>query len=204
MDTDFIGSYLISGIRHVLTGIDHLLFACGIVLALTGFWQVFKVIGIFTLAHSLTVVATAVHGSALLPDNIVEPIVGASIVFVAVENLLRPNAIFGPRRITVVFLLGLFHGMAFGGILLEKLEGIPGNAAAWAIAAFCIGVEVGHLCVVAPLSGILKIGRDAGGEQFRRPALVFGSLFVALGGCYYFYNTIAPQIGWPELPQIGS
>lgn len=204
MDTDFIGSYLTSGIDHVVRGIDHLLFATGIVLALTGFWQVFKVIGIFTIAHSITVIATAVHGEALLRDSIVEPVVAASIIFVALENLVRPHAAFGPRRIAVIFVLGLFHGMAFGGSLLTDLKGVSGHAAAWAIAAFCIGVEAGHLCIVAPLSGVLKIGRDAGGEKFRRHAMFYGSVIVALGGCYFLYNILAGRLGWPELPALGT
>lgn len=198
MDTDFIGSYLTKGIHHVLTGYDHLLFATGIVLALTGFWQVFKVIGIFTLAHSITVVATAVHGKALLESWIVEPVISASIVFVALENILRPDAAFGVRRMTVIFFLGLVHGMGFGGALLENLAGVSGHAAAWAIAAFCVGVEVGHLCVVAPLSGVLKIGRDAGGDKFRRWSMVWGSALVALGGCYFLFLALQKALsgGW--------
>jgi len=204
MDTDFIGSYLTKGIYHVTSGIDHLLFASGVVLALTGFWQVFKIIGIFTIAHSITVIATAIIGQRLLRTSIVEPVVGGSIIFVAVENLMQPAGAFGGRRIAIIFILGLFHGMAFGGTLLENLAGVSGHAAAWAVAAFCIGVEAGHLCVVAPLSGILKIGRDAGGEKFRKAALFYGSIFVALGGCGYFYNALASPRGWPLLPMPGS
>jgi hypothetical protein len=56
---------------------------------------------------------------------------------------------------------------------------------AWAIAAFCVGVEIGHLCVVAPLSGALKIGRDLWQERFRLPALRWGSVLIALGGAWY-------------------
>jgi hypothetical protein len=100
--------------------------------------------------------------------------------------------------------LGLFHGMAFGGSLLDDLKGISGNAAAWAIAAFCIGVEAGHLCIVAPLSGIVKIGRDAGGEKFRKAAMLYGSVIVAIGGCYFLYNIVADRHGWYKLPAIGT
>lgn len=197
MDTDFIGSYLVKGIHHVLTGYDHVLFAIGIVLALRGFWEVFKIIGIFTIAHSITVVATAMHGKELLPPWIVEPVISGSIIFIAVENLLKLDAPFSRQRMAVVFILGLVHGMGFGGKLLETLEGVSGGAAAWAIAAFCIGVEVGHLCVVAPVSGILRIGRDAGGEKFRRGALKWGSVVVALGGAFFLYCILAGIYGWP-------
>ena len=73
-------------------------------------------------------------------------------------------------------------GMGLAGAFLESLSDVSGSALAWAIAAFCLGVEVGHLCVVAPLSGILKIGRDLGGEKFRTLTLRYGSILIALGG----------------------
>ena len=195
MDSDFVGNYLTSGIHHVLTGWDHLLFASALVLALTGFWEVFKIIGIFTVAHSISVVATALRGSELLPSWIVEPVIGGSIVYVALENILRGNITLSRQRMIVVFLLGLVHGMGFGGALLDDLQGIEGNAAAWAIAAFCVGVEAGHLCVVAPLSGALRIGRDAGGEKFRQAVLKWGSALIALGGCYYFIAAVRAAFG---------
>ena len=195
MDSDFVGNYLTSGIHHVLTGWDHLLFAAALVLALTGFWEVFKIIGIFTVAHSISVVATALRGSELLPSWIVEPVIGGSIVYVALENILRGNITLSRQRMIVVFLLGLVHGMGFGGALLDDLQGIEGNAAAWAIAAFCVGVEAGHLCVVAPLSGALRIGRDAGGEKFRQAVLKWGSALIALGGCYYFIAAVRAAFG---------
>ena len=195
MDSDFVGNYLNSGIHHVITGWDHLLFASALVLALTGFWEVFKIIGIFTVAHSLSVVATALHGSELMPSWFVEPVIGGSIVFVALENILRRKISLNPQRILVVFLLGLVHGMGFGGALLKDLQGIEGNAAAWAIAAFCIGVEAGHLCVVAPLSGALKVGRDAAGEKFSQAVLQWGSALIALGGCYYFITAVRAAMG---------
>ena len=195
MDSDFVGNYLTSGIHHVLSGWDHLLFATALVLALTGFWEVFKIIGIFTVAHSISVVATALHGSELMPSWFVEPVIGGSIVFVALENIFRKKITLNPQRIIVVFLLGLVHGMGFGGALLEDLQGIEGNAAAWAIAAFCVGVEAGHLCVVAPLSGALKIGRDTGGETFRQAVLKWGSAVIALGGCYYFITAVRTALG---------
>ena len=66
------------------------------------------------------------------------------------------------------------------------------------IAAFCVGVEVGHLCVVAPLSGVLKIGRDAGGDKFRRWSMIWGSSLVALGGCYFLFLALQKALsrGW--------
>ncbi len=185
MDWNSIGSFLNHGVHHVLAGWDHLLFAAALVLVLNSFWDVFKVIGVFTVAHSITVTWTALRGAPVLPPSIVEPVIAASIVVVAVENLLRRDAELKWHRLAVAFVFGLVHGMGLGGALLENLKDLPSAAVAWAIAAFCVGVEIGHLCVVAPLSGALKIGRDLWQERFRLPALRWGSLLIALGGAWY-------------------
>ena len=185
MDWNSLGPFFNFGIKHVLEGWDHLLFAAALVLAMRGFWEVFKVIGVFTLAHSITVSLTVVRGAPLLPEWFVEPCIAASIVFVALENIFLPGAAVSVRRLVVAFLFGLVHGMGLAGALLETLTGMSGTVVVWAVALFCIGVEVGHLCVVAPLSGALKIGRDQGGEKFHTAALRYGSILIAAGGVYY-------------------
>jgi HupE / UreJ protein len=190
MDWNSLGTYFNLGVNHVLTGWDHLLFACALVLALRGFWEVFKVIGVFTIAHSLTAALTVVRGAPLLPSWFVEPCIAASIIFVALENIFLPGAAASVRRLAVAFLFGLIHGMGLAGYLLESLSGLSGAVVGWAVVLFCLGVEVGHLCVVAPLSGILKIGRDQGGEKFHRTALVGGSVLISLGGLYYLLASL--------------
>ncbi len=191
MDWTGISGFFNLGLHHVLEGWDHLLFASALVLALTGFWEVFKVIGIFTIAHSITVTITALHGSRVVPVAYVEPAIAASIIFVALENILRKESRLSARRMVVAFLFGLVHGLGFGGALIDGLADMNSSTAAWSIAAFCIGVEAGHLCVVAPLSGGLKIGRDSGGEPFRQLMLRLGSVVIGLAGCYYLYAAIA-------------
>jgi hypothetical protein len=198
MDWSSIGSFLNHGVHHVLEGWDHLLFAAALVLALSSFWEVFKVIGVFTVAHSITVTWTALRGAPVLPPSIVEPVIAGSIVVVALENLLRRDAHLTARRLGVAFVFGFGHGMGLGGALLENLKDLPAGAAGWAIAAFCVGVEIGHLCVVAPLSGVLKIGRDLGQERFRQGVLRWGSLVIAAGGVWY----LAAALGW--LPGPGG
>jgi HupE / UreJ protein len=197
MDLTTVTTYLKHGIHHVLMGWDHLLFAAALILALRRFWDVFKIIGVFTIAHSITVTVTALRGEPLFAASIVEPIIAASIIIVALENMVLPPRSVTGRRLAIAFGFGLVHGLGLGGALLENMAEVPRSAIGWAIAAFCIGVEIGHLCIVAPLSGILKAGRDAGGENFHNGALYWGSLVIALGGTYYLLAALGvlPGIG---------
>ena len=78
------------GIAHILTGYDHLLFIAALALAVTSFWELFKIIAIFTLAHTITL-TLAVFDVVRLPSQIVEPIIAASIVFVALQNVFWPG-----------------------------------------------------------------------------------------------------------------
>lgn len=190
MDWNSLGTFFNFGVKHVLEGWDHLLFAAALVLAMRGFWEVFKVIGVFTLAHSITVSLTVVRGAPLLPAWFVEPCIAASIIFVSLENIFLPGAAVSVRRLAVAFIFGLVHGMGLAGALLETLTEMSGSVKAWAVVLFCIGVEVGHLCVVAPLSGLLKIGRDQGGEKFHAAALRYGSIVIAAGGVYYLLASL--------------
>ena len=99
MDWNSLGTFFTFGVKHVLEGWDHLLFATALVLALRGFWEVFKVIGVFTLAHSITVSLTVVRGAPLLPEWFVEPCIAASIIFVALENIFLPGSAGSVRRL---------------------------------------------------------------------------------------------------------
>ena len=190
MDWNSLATFFNFGVKHVLEGWDHLLFAAALVLAMRGFWEVFKVIGVFTIAHSITVSLTVVRGAPLLPEWFVEPCIAASIVFVALENIFLPGAAVRVRRLALAFIFGLVHGMGLAGALLETLTEMPGAVKVWAVVLFCLGVEVGHLCVVAPLSGLLKIGRDQGGERFHAGALRYGSIVIAAGGVYYLLASL--------------
>ena len=188
------------GVHHVLTGYDHLLFAAALVLALRGFWEVFKIIGIFTLAHSITVTLCA-YRLVEVPDRLFEPVIAGSIVWVAVENIFFPQHAKGWRRAGWTFFFGLIHGLGFGGALLEHMEGFSGGLVAMTVIAFCVGVELGHLCIVGPLTLFLTRGRYLGGERFSGGAMRYGSALVALGGLYFLLNALQwlPESLTPEV-----
>jgi hydrogenase/urease accessory protein HupE len=182
-------SYLVHGIHHILSGYDHLLFVSALVLAAASFWDLFKVVGMFTLAHTLTLLLSALN-YVRLSENIVEPMIAASIVAVAVQNILSPKQSRGWTRLIAAFFFGLFHGLGFAGGLLEAMDGMQTSSILWAILAFSAGVEIGHQMVVLPLYGVLRVSRVKMDEERSRSAALttmrYGSAMIAAAGLYYF------------------
>lgn len=184
--------YLWHGTMHILTGYDHLLFVAALVLATVSFWEMVKVIAAFTAAHTITL-ALSVFDIFRLPSWVVEPVIALSIVFIALENLFFPQRARSWVRLAVAFGFGLIHGLGFAGGLLEAMEGLPPLGIWIALAAFSIGVEIGHQVVVLPLFGLLALGRRKLREGFARPVLRYGSLLISLCGAYYLVLSLREQ-----------
>lgn len=181
--------YTQHGIMHILTGYDHLLFVSALVLATMSFWEMVKVIAAFTLAHTFTLVLSVLN-ILRLPPWIVEPVIAASIVFVAVENIIWPNRTHGWLRLGVAFGFGLVHGLGFAGGLLDAMEGLPRLGLGVALLSFSVGVEIGHQVVVLPLFGALRLGQLKWNGAFRDPLLRYGSIVISLAGLYYFVHAV--------------
>ena len=179
-------AFLRHGIFHILTGYDHLLFVGALMLAVTGFWELVKVISAFTLAHSITL-TLSVLDVFRLPESVVEPMISASIVVVAGENFLWPERGRGRGRLLAAFLFGLFHGLGFASGLLAAMSSLSASRVVVALGSFSAGVEIGHQLVVIPLFvGLLLLrrsGAEAGGRDWgvRR----YGSALISLAGMIY-------------------
>jgi hydrogenase/urease accessory protein HupE len=178
------GQYVHHGVMHILTGFDHLLFMAALVLAAASFLDLVKVVTAFTLAHTVTLTLSVLN-LVRLPSHIVEPMIAASIVFVAAQNIFWPAQCRGWTRLAVAFGFGLFHGLGFAGGLLEAMEDLPGVAIATAIVAFSVGVELGHQVVVLPLFFGLKSKRRPASAV--RPEWIerYASAVVCFAGIYY-------------------
>ena len=83
-------------------------------------WDLVKVVTAFTAAHTITL-TLSVLGVVRLGEHVVEPMIAASIVFVAVQNVAWPRSSRGWGRIAVAFAFGLFHGLGFAGGLQEAI-----------------------------------------------------------------------------------
>ncbi len=181
--------YVADGIMHILTGYDHLLFVSALVLATLSLWEMAKVIAAFTLAHTITLTLAALD-LVRLPTWFVEPVIAASIVFVALENIFWPERTQSRIRLFVAFGFGLIHGMGFAGGLLDAMKGLPGLGLGLAIAAFSLGVEIGHMTVVLPLFGTLRFGQSRSAGGFRPAVLRYGSMVISACGVYYLIHAL--------------
>jgi hypothetical protein len=165
------------------------------VLAATSVWDLVKVVSAFTLAHTLTL-ALSVFNVMTLPSRVVEPMIAASIVFVAVQNVFWPRSSTGWSRLAVAFAFGLFHGLGFAGGLREAMSEMPRMSLWAALIAFSAGVEIGHQMVVIPLFGALYTARNWKAPEPRAEAgrwiSRLGSCAISLAGVYFFVQAIRP------------
>lgn len=177
-------SFLRQGFVHVVPlGVDHILFVIGLFLLSRKWKPILYQVSVFTLAHTITL-ALATLGLVSLPADIVEPIIAASIAFVALENIFLAK--YKPYRLAVVFIFGLIHGLGFAGALSEfNLE--PGSLIA-GLLGFNLGVEFGQLAVIG-LALILTLGiKDP--KTYRTLIVIPGSVLIAVAGVYWTIERI--------------
>jgi len=137
--------YIPVGFDHIVPkGLDHILFVLGLFFLAARLRPLLIQISLFTIAHTITL-ALAALGYVNLPGAIVEPLIAASIVFVAVENIwARGISLWRPY---VIFGFGLLHGLGFASVLSEF--GLPDGRFVAGLIGFNVGVEIGQLFVIA-------------------------------------------------------
>jgi hypothetical protein len=134
------------GFFHILDGIDHLLFLLCLVIPYRKLRPLVIVITSFTVAHSVTLIASAF---GMAPDSLwfpplIETLIALSIVYMAFENIVGANL---QRRWVVTFAFGLIHGFGFSFLLRERLQ-FAGDHLVSSLLAFNVGVEFGQLLVL--------------------------------------------------------
>ena len=174
-----VASFVREGIWHIFSGIDHILFLLCLVLPAVfqtkqARWraatsvrdvavEVLETVTAFTLAHSITLVISAV-GLISLPSRFVETAIALSVVAAAVNNLLRTV----DARWAVAFSLGLLHGFGFSSVLIDL--GLPSRELIGALLGFNVGVELGQAAIVLVAIPLLYAIR----RTFAYQALLWG------------------------------
>ena len=204
--------YLKEGVLHIWTGFDHILFLLSLLLPAVlvrstdsgeawsaapsfkaAFWDVFKVVTAFTVAHSITL-SLAALGVISLPSRLVESAIAASVVLAALNNV-RPVVYAG--RWIIAFCFGLIHGFGFASVLSDL--GLPQGSLLLALVAFNLGVELGQLAIVAVFLPVAYALRDT--RLYRRAILVGGSLVVAAIATLWL---IERALNMTLLPRFGA
>ena len=140
-----ISNYIKIGFIHIIPrGLDHILFVLGLFLYAPRWRPLLAQITIFTIAHSLTL-ALASRGLVSVPATIVEPMIAASIAYVALENLWQRKLRLS--RLLIIFTFGLLHGLGFASVLADI--GLPSSDFLISLISFNIGVELGQITVIA-------------------------------------------------------
>ncbi|MBA3853186.1 MAG: hypothetical protein C0503_02160 [Gemmatimonas sp.] len=196
--------FLAEGFRHILGGIDHLLFVFCLVLPLRRWRPLVAIVTAFTVAHSITLGAAAlgVLPTALWFPPLIEAAIAVSILWLAVENVLLPAARLEARWRTA-FAFGLIHGFGFSFALREQLQFAGGDLFV-ALAAFNLGVEAGQLAVVAAALLALTALRRQLPEQRQHLIVWVGSAFVAHSAYHWTAERIADfaahdvALAWPS------
>lgn len=135
-------AFLKLGVMHLLTGYDHILFLLTVVVGIS-FMESLKAVTSFTLAHSITM-ALGVLGAVSLPSSVVEPLIAATVIYVAFENVTSANI---RRRWMWTFFFGLIHGLGFVGAL--KRITVTRHELVLSLASFNFGIELGQLMILS-------------------------------------------------------
>ncbi len=143
------------GFFHILDGTDHLLFLFCLVIPFRKFLSLVAIVTSFTVAHSITLIASAfgMAPGALWFPPLVETLIAASILYMALENIAAPRL---QRRWLIAFAFGLVHGFGFSFALRETLQ-LAGSHVLTSLFAFNVGVELGQLLVLVLLIPALDL-----------------------------------------------
>ncbi|RHW39057.1 HupE/UreJ family protein [Neobacillus notoginsengisoli] len=175
-------NFFILGIEHIVTGYDHILFVlCLILPAAISLGRVVEIVTAFTLGHSITL-GLATLGIVTLPSQLVEAGIALSIVYVAIENILKWET---KKRWLITLFFGLIHGFGFAGILQEMQ--LSTSTVASSLLFFNLGVEIGQITIVALVFPVLAYLR----RYKRFPAFVTTSSSLIMGmGLIWFVQRL--------------
>jgi hypothetical protein len=138
-----IGPLIYLGAKHMVTGYDHLAFLVGVIFFLYRLKDVLLYVSLFTIGHSVTLLA-GVLGGIHANSYLIDAVIGFSVVYKAFDNVDGFREFFGfqPDTRAAVLLFGLFHG--FG--LATKLQDfqLSPNGLVANIVSFNVGVEIGQ------------------------------------------------------------
>jgi hydrogenase/urease accessory protein HupE len=181
-----VREFLLWGMEHIFIGYDHIAFLLALLLVAAGWGELLRIVTAFTLAHSLTLLLSALD-VIRVPSRLTEVLIAASIVYVAAENLWMRHA---PRaRWLLTFAFGLVHGMGFASELRVRLAELAGRVVL-PVVSFNLGVELGQIVIVAAVFPLLLAVRRSG-EVARARVVRWGSAAILVLGLGWLIERLA-------------
>jgi hypothetical protein len=173
-----VAPFIYLGAKHMVTGLDHVLFLVGVVFFLYRPKDVVLYVSLFTAGHSLTLLAGVIGGVSVNP-YVIDAIIGFSVVYKAFENMGGFERLFGvhPNTRIAVFAFGLVHGLGLATRLQDfKLagDGLIAN-----ILSFNVGVEIGQVLALTAVLLVLTSWRMS--SSFRRHAFLTNTALMTAG-----------------------
>lgn len=168
-----IYTFLLLGIKHILTGYDHILFLVALIVIGLSTREAIKIITSFTVAHSITLLLAAMQ-VVTLNSKFVESVIALSICYVALENLFAKQVNY---RWLATFIFGLIHGFGFASVLQEFIAGKSNLVLS--VVSFNVGVEVGQLMILLIILPVLQLMRKK--FDIRRITIIASAVIFTLG-----------------------
>src|ERR1700719_3125002 len=136
-----IAPFVYLGAKHMVTGYDHLAFLVGVIFFLYKLKDIVAYVSLFTIGHSITLLAGVLGGIHANP-YVIDAIIGLSVAYKAFDNMDGFKRLFGfqPNTKIAVLIFGLFHGFALATKLQELA--MPPNGHSRSIISFDLGVEI--------------------------------------------------------------
>ncbi|HEY3827353.1 MAG TPA: HupE/UreJ family protein [Bryobacteraceae bacterium] len=166
------------GAKHMVTGYDHLAFLVGVVFFLYRLKDIVLYVSLFTVGHSITLLA-GVFGGIHANSYIIDAIIGLSVVYKAFDNMDGFKRLFGfrPNTKVAVLIFGLFHGFGLA-TKLQELD-LARNGLITNIVSFNVGVEIGQILALTVVVLALSFWRTRSG--FYRYAFAANTALMAVG-----------------------
>jgi hypothetical protein len=173
-----IAPFMYLGAKHMVTGYDHLAFLVGVVFFLYKLKDIVLYVSLFTIGHSITLLAGVLGGIHANP-YVIDAIIGLSVVYKAFDNMDGFKRLFGfqPNTKIAVLIFGLFHGFGLA-TKLQELD-LARNGLITNILSFNAGVEIGQVLALTAVVIALSFWRTRRG--FFRYAFATNTALMAVG-----------------------
>ena len=173
-----VAAFVYLGAKHMVTGYDHLAFLVGVVFFLYKLKDIVLYVSLFTIGHSITLLA-GVLGGIHANSYVIDAIIGFSVVYKAFDNMDGFKRLFGfePNTKIAVLIFGLFHGFGLA-TKLQELD-LAKNGLVTNIVSFNVGVEIGQMLALTAVLIALSFWRTRPG--FLRHAFATNTVLM-IGG----------------------